>query len=414
MTIERLLEQKTGLSAETLGRGAVEKAMHRRMAACGIRDAVRYLTHIRHAPPEWEALTELVVVPETWFFRNRASFVFLKSYVMNDWLPAHDSGRLRILSLPCSTGEEPYSVAMTLLEAGLPRTRFHIDAADISGRALERAGRGEYTRGAFRGNGYPFLKPYFQKTGGIYRLRQDVRTAVRFSKSNLMAPDLLAREPVYDILFCRNLMIYLSPSALRRAMRTIERLLIPDGMLFVGHAEHEPFRAAGYIWSPHPGAFALRRPAPSRPRPYTAPAGKRAGQICESAYRFTPRPGNPHPANRGSIPDRPDLPADGDMLETARRLADQGMLEEAMRCCQACLCLRPSHAGAHFLAGMICRALGDEVQAETCLDRTVYLDPNHHEALIQLALIAEHRGNRVRAAQLRSRAERVRRREKRT
>src|SRR5919199_6211265 len=123
-TIEALLGKKIGLDASTIGSSKITRAIESRRLACGVPDLQSYLQLLQTSPQELEELIENVIVPETWFFRDRKPFDFLGRYVISEWLPNPKNRSLRILSLPCCTGEEPYSIAITLIEAGLPPTQF--------------------------------------------------------------------------------------------------------------------------------------------------------------------------------------------------------------------------------------------------------------------------------------------------
>ncbi|MEH2273138.1 MAG: CheR family methyltransferase [Nostoc sp.] len=113
--IEALLKSKIGLDANSIGADAIASAIYQRMADCGITDIAHYLGKLQVSSQEWEALIDTVIVPETWFFREPESFALLKHYVLSEWLPKNPQGVLRVLSVPCATGEEPYSIAIALV-----------------------------------------------------------------------------------------------------------------------------------------------------------------------------------------------------------------------------------------------------------------------------------------------------------
>ena len=110
-----------------------------------------------------------MVVTETWFFREKQPFAALVRLVIEEWLPAHPTGRLRLLSVPCSSGEEPYSMAMALMDAGFPAARFEISAVDISARALAFAQRAIYGRNSFRGADLDFRTRHFRPCPPVTR-----------------------------------------------------------------------------------------------------------------------------------------------------------------------------------------------------------------------------------------------------
>src|ERR1700730_16908720 len=147
--IAALLKEKMGLDAESIGVACVERAVRERLAAQGLENAQLYWELLSASEPALQELIEAIVIPETWFFRDPEAFAALVRVVREEWLPQHThsagaQGTLRILSLPCSTGEEPFSMAMALLDSGFPAQRFHIDAIDISLRAIAHAERGIY------------------------------------------------------------------------------------------------------------------------------------------------------------------------------------------------------------------------------------------------------------------------------
>src|SRR5579871_1305756 len=117
--IEGLLHEAIGLDTSTIGAVAIDRSVRLRMKRSGLQSVEEYWRKLQDSAEELQALIEEVVVPETWFFRHPESFDALARIAARDWLSANKTDGLRILSLPCATGEEPYSIVITLLEAGL-------------------------------------------------------------------------------------------------------------------------------------------------------------------------------------------------------------------------------------------------------------------------------------------------------
>src|SRR5580704_10567319 len=235
--IEALLQQTIGLDPSTIGTSTVERAIRSRMRARNLGRQDDYLKLLQLSPAEWDLLVEAVIVAETWFFRDREAFQALTHMVVDEWLPAYPNRVLRILSVPCSTGEEPYSIAMALMEAGVPETRFQIDAADISASALTAACQGIYGNNSFRGTDVSFRARYFQRIQRGFALNPAVKKHVRFQRGNLLAEHYLSGPDTYDFIFCRNLLIYLDGTSQQKVLVKVRRLLAPAGLLFVGPAE---------------------------------------------------------------------------------------------------------------------------------------------------------------------------------
>jgi chemotaxis protein methyltransferase WspC len=419
--IESLLEKEIGVSAGAIGPEVIAKAVRLRVVECGFADIKAYLNLVNTSEEEQGNLIEAVVVPETWFFRNKNSFAFLANYVTGEWLSKHRGDHLRVLSVPCSTGEEPYSIIMALMDAGIGGDRFHIDGVDISEAALGRAKLGAYVQGSFRGDDLSFRKRYFEPKGDLYQLNADVIKMARFIKGNLLNDGLFMDQKPYDIIFCRNLLIYLSSKAKGRVFEILDQLLAKSGILFLGHAERQAAIEWGFAGIPEFGVFACRKerrkkengPKPAahvQPQPCQRlfeKSGKRLRALPRSHPQvsiddaFEPKVFSEQIDSGRSIEDQKDL------FSEAQRLADQGSLFSALELCETFLRENPAHVQAHFLMGLIFEALDNEERGEEFFNKAIYLDPNHYESLNHLSFVVEHRGDKKRAAHLRRRAQRV-------
>jgi chemotaxis protein methyltransferase WspC len=402
---ELLLSNTMGLDPASIGSSTIERAVRERTAACHLHDAGAYLQLVRSAETERQELIEALVVPETWFFRDPKAVAALVRMVLEEWSPAAKAQSvLRLLSLPCSTGEEPYSLAMALLEAGFPPQRFHIDAIDISSRALARAEHAVYGKNSFRGNDLAFRDRHFTPTGSNYRLHDTVRESVHLQQGNMLSGDFLPGADVYDAIYCRNLLIYFDARAQAHALEVLRRLLAAHGLLFVGPAETGILQNHGFVAIRAPLAFAFRKREASAPEPKShvpLPAGHPHAPVT----RVPPIRRKPVPAQRA--PAAVPSPASSANLEDATRLADRGHFAEASRMCAAYARARGPSAPAFHLMGLIDNATGDLANAVGHFRKTLYLDPNHYDALTHLALILEKQGDTVGAQTLRKRMRRL-------
>lgn len=403
-----LLENKTGLSAGAVGYSAVQRALSRRMAVIGISNENDYFDYLEQSESELGELTELVIVPETRFFRNPESYQFLREYLISERISQKISQTVRILSIPCSSGEEAYSIAITLTDAGIPYHKFHLDAADISQKLLNKAVAGIYGRESFRDREPKFDKKYYHAVSGGYQMNELLRQKIRWIKGNLADSGFLKHELPYHIIFCRNLMIYLSDSARVRGIENIVRLLAPQGLLFVGHAEHGLFSIPDISRLHPPQAFVFRKGV--------NPLTERISQTVEPEPVISPIIRN---ENRISM--KPDIPQDIPIAEPKpaelpipisvaeiKSHADQGNLNQAADLCKVYLVSNPTDAEVHFLMGLVMKARKDDNGAEYWLNKALYLDPRHEDALHYLAAILEKRGELAAANQLKQRSERVR------
>ena len=362
------------------------------------------------------------MVAESWFFRDQRLFDWLREYVRTHWLSDPSRPRLRILSLACAAGEEPYSIAMMLLDLGLPARRFEIEAIDVSERRLAIARRGVYSLNAFRSKGGDHRTRYFRLHPQGYELIPSVRSLVQFFQKNVVEPGLLSGPLPYDVIFCRNLLIYLGDSVRACVLAAIDRLLATDGLLVIGHADRldtsgplAKFTAVG-----QPGCFAYRRKVQGEASASLLPVKSSLNTSSQAASpgvsRTAAAAGISHIEDRvnggsagSTYADRSVPIAAGSRapLDLAATLANQGRFDDAIAVCEEHLRQQGLSAEAYCLLGMICQAVGDRRRAEDCFQKTVYLDPTHDEALLALALLAERRGDPSAAAGFRRRAERT-------
>jgi chemotaxis protein methyltransferase WspC len=401
--IEALLQQVMGLNAETIGSSSVARAVQGRMTACGVVDAYAYYELVTASPRELQELIESVIVPETWFFRDPEAFVELKRIACEEWQPNRTGDVVKILSLACATGEEPYSIAMALLDAGLSSDRFRIDAIDISERSLDHARRGVYGTNSFRGDDLAFRGRYFQRIADGHRVHDAVREPVRFQYGNVHAEDFLVDALPYDAVFCRNLLIYFDQPTQTSAIAVLQRLLKDTGVLFVGPAETVSLLNRDFVSAKVPLAFAFRRAlledAPW-PRPTFPPIPGLPG-IAKPMTTLAVRA--PQKPERARVEARSSQPKNG--IAEAFALADQGRLVEAAALCEEQMREHGPSAQAFYLMGLICSADGRLYAADRCYRKALYLDENHVDAMMHLAVLLEEQGDKRGAKRLRARAQ---------
>jgi chemotaxis protein methyltransferase WspC len=404
--IEALLLRSIGLNIRSVGSSMVTLAVQARRRKRGVGSDAEYLQLVSSSPKEFQALVEEVVVPETWFFRDHESYELLAEWA-REWSLAHPFKVLRVLSAPCASGEEPYSITMTLLEMGLSAERFSVEAFDISEVALEKARAAVYGRNSFRGQPLDFREKYFDKTApGGWRLKPEVTAQVYFRQANLSESNLKRKEGELQVVFCRNLLIYFDDESRRRVMEQINRLLAPDGVLFLGHAEGGLARDFGFEPVPAPMAFAFRKAAKVKKEKQPKPVPPRLRIMRTLAAPLTPPP-RPVPMVRLPKKAAPPVAAKADPLTQARQLADAGQFDQARAACLTALEPGPS-SRVFYLLALIEEGAGRETQAGEYYRKTLYIEPDHEEALVQLSLLEKKQGL-LKAARLHEeRARRVR------
>jgi chemotaxis protein methyltransferase WspC len=354
-----------------------------------------YIELARASGPELQQLIEAIVVPETWFGRDPQAFALLSRWAFESWLPDTPQGPLRLLSVPCSTGEEPYSMAMTLLEAGFPAGRLSIDAVDISERSLAMARRAIYGKNSFRGTELEFRGRHFDETAAGWRLRESVQTLVNFQQGNVFAEDFLPGTERYDAIFCRNVLIYFDRATQDRAIGVLRRLMARKAIVCVGPSETGLLLSHGFAPINAPLAFGFQKPERAAP--------KRNASRAATLARVGP-PARPSPEPPPVEPKSTE-PSAG--LEAAIELADAGRFADAAALCAKHVKKSGPSARAFRLMAMIRAEAGDADAAAANYRSALYLDPNDYEALIHLGLLLEKRGDAGGAGVLFRRAKRI-------
>lgn len=414
--VEGILRRAVGLHGASIGPTPIMRAVRRRMEECQVVDDAAYLDLLRSSSQELQALVDEVTVPETWFFRDLEPFRLLAEYALDRAASIDPGNVLRVLSVPCSSGEEPYSIAMILTDMGLPKDRFMVDAVDINTRIIQRAKQAVYGRNSFRGDEGDARERYFDSTDKGYELHGVIRNAVKFHHGNILDDGFLPAAGVYDVVFCRNLLIYFDRPTQMRTIAKLHRLLVPEGMLFVGHAEGGCVDYRLFDVVKRPGTFAYRKKAASSPDSRQKP-GTFFPALFSSAKdavtkKTVTKTWRPEPA--AIQPGTGDKPAAFSiseawqaLLKEAQQLADQGEMGVARVICEDYLVYDACSAPAHYLLGLVYEAEGKVDQSREMFHKAVYLDPYHYKALIHLALYAEQQGNKGAARVYRDRARRV-------
>ena len=405
---EQLLKDAIGLDVSSIGSSAIDRAVTERQQATGLTDRHVYWEQLRSNEEELQDLIDAVVVPETWFFRDRGAFTALTEVALPEWLRTHSQRIFRLLSVPCATGEEPYSLAMALFDVHLPAPRFQIDAFDVSERVLDSARLGVYGRRSFRGTDLAFRDRYFTPAAGGYSLAPAVRQTVRFHQRNLLTPSLADEADRYDVIFCRNLLIYFDRPTQDRAITVLGRLLAPGGMLFVGPSETGVMLAHDFHSARLPMAFAFRRGPALSDRSKAPPAAAAPRPPVRAVTPPPARPARVPFANGPATPARqPVETKPSASLDAAQRLADEGRFADAVRACEEYLRQHSASAPGHYLLGLIHDGAGHAAAAEKCYRKAIYLDPEHDGALAHLALLMDTQGRAAEAQLLRKRVQRL-------
>lgn len=393
------------------------------------------------------ALAQALTVPETYFFRNIAQFEALAEHVLPDRIKANAQRRtLRTLSAGCASGEEAYSLAIVMGDALMDLAwQASVRAVDINAAMLDKARSGRYSAWSLRETPTDARRRWFRSDANdVYLDLASLRIPVDFELRNLAhhAADLWAPE-AYDVIFCRNVLMYLTAESTEALIASITRSLVPGGFLFLGQAEtlrgishdfhlhhtHETFyyqRKQGTDLAPTRPGMHDERLNPATP---ALPALiESTDSWVEAIQRASERieqlsaPRRPTPAGRGpgpalipsdlgpalellhaerfvealdlveSLP--PATSVDPDvLLLRAALLAQGGSLDRAERACHELLAIDELNAGAHYLLALCREGVGDQGGAAEHDRMAIYLDPGFAMARLHLGLLARRTGD---------------------
>jgi len=302
-------------------------------------DSNAYASFLEATPAELDALIDEVVVQETRFFRDPVVFDHIRHTLAH--LAASTSEPLRILSAPCGTGQEAYSLAAMLQLAGVPAARFTIDAFDISLSALEIARRGIYPERALTHVTPELRQACAHRHAKLWHVHEPLRERVHFERRNLAQPGVFD-EAQYHLILCRNLFIYLAPEARAVLAQSLAAALEPGGRLFLGTADRVEELNALFAPMRPAASFAFvhrRHTAPAAAHPPASASGQR--RAVNSRIR-TARPPISRPA-RLPEPVQSGAPATAaDLLKHALEHRQRGELAKAERRCRQALYLAPN------------------------------------------------------------------------
>ncbi|HYF91571.1 MAG TPA: CheR family methyltransferase [Symbiobacteriaceae bacterium] len=335
-------------------------------------------------------------VGETYFFRDSDCMRALQRQILPSLLAARrEAGlsQLRIWSAGCSTGEEPYTLAM-MLDTLLPdRSEWNITvlATDINANSLEVARRGRYRWWSMRSVSGELRQRYFRELkDGSYELDAGIRSMVTFAPLNLAEdryPSARTNTLAIDLLLCRNVLMYFSPTAARAVVLRFQQALSPGGYLLVSPVEASPGLFEPLVAGNFPDTMAyVKRPHPVPERIIPQ------GLVPDSPTAEPPRQVEHRwDANPSPVPDGPP-PKPENPLRQALALADQGRLAEARCQCEAALAKDPLDTKAHMLLANICEESRDLPAAVAALRRALYSDPDAVDAHFALGTLLLRQG----------------------
>jgi chemotaxis protein methyltransferase CheR len=424
--LERLrgaVAERIGLQFDDARLELVAAAVGERLAHLGL-DVDAYLARVASAAgrPELGELARRLTVGETYFFRNGNDLRAFVEAVLPDRARARAGARrLRILSAACSSGEEPYTLAMLARDVpALAGWDVSIHAFDVNPAAIERAVAARYSTWSLRQTPPEVEARHFRRDGSEYRLEDAIREMVSFEERNLLENDPRFWAPgAFDVVFCRNVLMYFAPETTRRVVARIAGSLAPGGYLFLGHAEtlrgvstafHLRYTHGTFYYqlrdASAPGEDALVaaapplvRAPPAAPPPVAPPpvAGTDAwadaiGRASARIALLSEPAGAPAPQQAPHADDAPTRVA------RALELLGQERFGDALAALAGAPTASESDEDVLLLRAVLLTSAGEGAAAEATCARILELDDLNAEAHYVMALCREHAGDRAGAA----------------
>ncbi|MGI5242553.1 CheR family methyltransferase [Dactylosporangium sp. CA-139066] len=424
--LRRLLAERLGMAFDDKKDSLLAEILQQRATQHGLTDR-GYLDRLATAwTAELSALAEALTVNETYFFRNVEQFRVLADVALPERVRRRGAGeRIEMLSVGCSTGEEAYSLAMVAAQRVPEACDTAIVGLDVNRGALRKAMAGRYSLWSLRETPEAARQRWFRPAGDGVEIDPKLRGRVRFVEHNVARDDPVLFAPAtYDVVFCRNLLMYLTPDTARAVVDRVTRALVPGGFLFLGHTDTLGSRPAGLsVHHSHETFYYRREAGPVRvaaeppPRlatekPVTRPRPRERALRLVQEERFGEAL-QVLDAIAGAEADRPDtwlvrgcvlahLGDTGRAAQLCRQLLERDALSPDAHqlladCCEGdenhaaaqqhhriAAQLDPGFAMPRLRLGLLARRLGDRRAAEADLDRAVQL--LRHESDERIAL----------------------------
>jgi chemotaxis protein methyltransferase CheR len=413
LLVDELIRERTGLTVERIDAAARERLITHAMKRAGDTDELSYVARLKSDAQTFDALVADLTVHETYFFRDPPHFEALREDVLPAIVRARPSAHvLELWSAGCSSGEEPYSLAITLEQLLLAK-RARVLGTDVSPRALARAERAIYGKWALRATDPKDVQRYFTPHGREQRLIDRIRARVSFEQRSLTAgpyPRPSTNLAGFDLILCRNVLIYFEAARSAEVGLQLAQSLAPGGFLMMGPSDPRLSLEALCELVPTPHGMLYRRheagrqTAPSR----NAEAPRLPASSLWSSQRAAPElrtspalrrdEAAPPPVRARSHDDTTlatvarETPA---TIEQVQRIAREHGAEAAETACRDLLAREPLSPELQFAHAALLVDLGREEAAEVALRRAIYLDRGLLVAHMLYATLLAQRGERA-------------------
>lgn len=406
LKFSKFLTEQTGLHFPPSRLPDLQKGTDAAAGELGFSDPTAFINHMLDGGmtgDQLQVLVQFLTVGETYFFRDRRVFEVFEKEVLAPLVASRRRGqqRLRLWSAACCTGEEAYSLSICVRKVlpDLANWNATILATDINTLFLKKAARAVYSRWSFRDELPGLREQYFTPAGeGRWELISAVREMVTFGYMNLAEgsfPSVLNNTNAMDVIFCRNVLIYFSSEQSMRVLSKLAQCLVPGGWLVVAPAETAGVSVPGLSPVNFGGATLYRKQAKADTLHHVVEKSPVPSEISDSwqtlldeklpllvkEEKLASREPLPQNSESDQISEIPKAAAPGpvanvsELMTSAKRLANEGRLQEALTLCDELVVLAKMDPAAHYLRAMVMHELGVVDEAVSALKRSIYLEP---------------------------------------
>lgn len=456
----QLVAQRIGLQLREQESDFFRKTLNTRLKTLKLSEANEYFTLLSdkstQGEAEWRQLSILLTNQESYFFRDQKQFELLRHHILPELIQTNKARKtLRIWSAGCSTGQEPYSLAI-LVDLLLP---FHADweifilGTDLSEAALEKAREGVFAPWSFRSMESELQERYFHRHQGQFALNERIRKMVTFRHNNLFQDQFPLRSSdvhEMDLILCRNVFIYFQRDAVAMVLKKFEQTLREDAYLLTGHAELHDAPLGNLLPRIHPGTIIYQKNShsdapprvqmpPAQP-PRVQPAPPRPVEVSRQSASpsNSPLPAKNPIYTNGTIQAEDRRHADAKRIQSALAMsrsgnvaaaltelapllisesphfaalclaaqghANAGQYDQALRHCRQATAIEPFAPLPFHIQARIAEERGEREETKLLLKKVNYLAPSLPIPYLELAAIYEHEGDKPRAGKMRATA----------
>ena len=402
--IKEILRTKIGLNTSSIDSSYFNSTLLNFMEAIDCESTNELFDLLKLNQTKLVSFAEYFLEKSSWFFRDKETFNVLAEFIN---FQIKETDKIRILSMGCGTGEEPYSIAMSLVESGFNPKNFIVEAIDISPTVIEIARQALYNDNSFKDTDIRLKEKYFQQAEDIYILHPQIAQLVNFYKGNFIEQNFFAGRQHYDIIFAKNIFNFLTRDATMKLVNNILLVLSDSGILVATENEIDKFYTGQFQKTVYGETILKKINQENSIRQNEKIRGtkkRHTSKLFTNILKFKKSHVMPYINAKG-------MPANNFPLNSRIREIQQmlhsGLYENALENCNELIKEDSQNADIYYWMGYINEAMNDLNKAEDFYHKALYIEPEHYEAIVKLIIIFESKGWTDKADLLKKRIEKI-------